>query len=79
MNVSITKDSLIVKMENKNDIANGTYGWSIKKDTIFVTNNFEETVHIAKIKKLTNTLMTVEMVIFLSDSLRVKYEKVNNN
>tara|TARA_B100001094_G_C17378823_1_gene415877 strand:+ start:68 stop:457 length:390 start_codon:yes stop_codon:yes gene_type:complete len=79
MDVNIGMDSLTVKMERKTDIANGTYAWSIKEDSIFLTNNIGDTVHLAKIKELTNTFMTVEMVIFISDSLRVKYEKVNSN
>jgi len=72
-------DSLTVKMESKTDMANGTYGWTIKSDSIFILNNHGDTVQYAIIKELTNTSMTVEMKMFLDDSLKVKYKKVKSN
>ena len=79
MDVNIGMDSLTVKMESKTDMANGTYGWSIKRDSIFILNNHGDTVQYAIIKELTNASLTVEMKMFLDDSLKVKYKKVNSN
>ena len=79
MDVNIGMDSLTVKMESKTDMANGTYGWTIKSDSIFILNNHGDTVQYAIIKELTNTSMTVEMKMFLDDSLKVKYKKVKSN
>ena len=78
MNVNITKDSIYVKMEDKKDMANGSYSWFLKNDTINVVYNSVGDIQIAIIKELNGKQLIVDMKPFLGDLLLFKFKKNSN-